>query len=140
MPAPHTYADLGPNTPGRYLDESLAYVQQQPVTESAAVMSAGAVTLDWSIAQSWQLPLTANLTSISITNTPADDAWRIFLTLVQPLSGGFTVTWPAAWYAQGGGQKPTNSLGASAVDLFVIWQIQGRTMVLPGAPNLVSGF
>lgn len=100
-------------------------IRETPVSVS---ISSGAITLDLSAGNFFYVSLTANVTSISISNVPATgNVAHVILEFTQDATGGRTVTgWPASvkWP---GGTAPTITSAANAVDIISGYTRDGGT-------------
>lgn len=93
-----------------------AKIRDYSVKHTALTITAGAITIDLSLGNSFYLQLTANVTSISIVNWPAADYAEFALEVEQDATGGRTMSgWPAAvkWV---GGIAYAPSAAANAID------------------------
>lgn len=90
-----------------------AFVRKQAV--NALSISSGAVTIDCSLGRNFTLTLSANVTSITLTNLAGSGfATEIEIEIKQDGTGGKTVALPAAFKALGGSDTAVAS-GADAV-------------------------
>jgi hypothetical protein len=86
-------------------------------TRTTPSSSSGTLTLDLENGHNFEVTLTENVTTLTISNPPASGKAGAFtLILKQDATGGRTVTWPASmkW---AGGTAPTLSTDANAVDI-----------------------
>jgi len=97
------------------LDVAEEFTAAQGTTESVPAISAGALTLNFDASNLFEVSLTENVTSMTITNT-THPGTRV-LKFTQDVTGGRTVAWPAAikW---SGGTAPTVTATANAVDVY----------------------
>lgn len=83
-------------------------IKDYSITRTAPASSSGAITFDYALGQAFDVTLTENITSITISNPPASGNYgEIVIAFVQDGTGGWTVAgWPAAvkWP---GGTAPT---------------------------------
>ena len=89
---------------------------REPTT--APTISAGALTLNLSTAQTFLVSLNANITSITISNVPSDSNVLVGFTLILTADGTVrTITWPAS-FKWAGGVAPTLSSVNTKRDVF----------------------
>lgn len=97
------------------------------VTHSTVSSTAGAVTFDFSVSNSFDITLTENVTSITLSNPPASGKYgEIVIEIIQDATGGWTVTWPVnvKWP---GGTPPTITAAANSIDAIMLSTINGGT-------------
>lgn len=93
---------------------------------STVSSSAGALTVDLSLGNVFQLTLSEDVTSSSFTNPPSSGtAYGFTLKVIQD-STARAITWPTSvdWAAA---TAPTLSTDASAVDIFTFYTTDGGT-------------
>lgn len=106
---------------------SRAELKDYAETRTAPTSSAGALTLDLQNGNVFEVTLTENITTLTLSNPPASGKGGAFsLILTQDATGGRTVTWPASvkW---AGGTAPTLSTTASAIDVLTFMTTDGGT-------------
>lgn len=82
--------------------------------------SAGTLTLDMTTANVFEVTLTENVTTLTISNPPASGkAGSLTLILKQDATGSRTFAWPAS-VKSAGGTDPTISSAANAVDIYTL--------------------
>jgi len=95
-------------------------------TEATATpaISAGALTLDLNTGNTFRVALSANVTTLTISN-PTASVTQSF-TLICDISGAFSVTWPASvrW---AGGTAPTQTATNAKTDIFTFVSTDGGT-------------
>lgn len=87
----------------------------------------GAVTIDYDNGNIHQLTLTGDISGLTISNPPGSGkAGNLSLLLIQDATGGRTISWPASvqWV---GGNAPTLSSSANAVDMVNLVTTDGGT-------------
>jgi len=87
-------------------------------TSPSATISAGAMSLDLAAGSVFEMLLTEDLTSLTLTNAPvADRAGAATLIVRQDATGGRTVAWPSSikW---AGGSPPAVMATADAIDIY----------------------
>lgn len=88
---------------------------------NAPTIASNALTLDLSLAQVFNVALTDNITTLTISNTPADANTATGFTLIFTADGtARSVTWPASitWYSGSAPSLPTTN-GAKAILTFL---------------------
>lgn len=114
----------------RVVWDGTAWVYEEPVRVASASSSAGALTLDMANGNHFQVTLTENVTSITISNWPAGARKEpLTVEFTQDGTGGWTVAgWPAAvkWP---GGTAPTISAGIGAVDVLEGFSLDAGTTI-----------
>lgn len=100
------------------------------IRQTTVAPSAGVITIDLSLGNTWLVNLTANVTSVSLTNFPTTGyAQRVVLYFKQDGTGGRTVAgWPAGtkWPAS---TPPTITPAANAVDSVVLDTFDAGTTI-----------
>ena len=89
------------------------------VEYTTVTATSGAITFDYSVGNAYSHTLTANITSITISNAPTDYG-EIIIRFVQNNTGNFTVSgWPASvlWP---GGTAPTITAAANSEDIVTL--------------------
>ena len=92
------------------------------VSEDVNATATGTVDLDWSAEDNFVLTLTGDVT---LTFSNDSNAQTITLVVAQDATGGRTLTWPGTvkW---AGGTAPTQSAGASEIDVYTIIKRNGN--------------
>jgi hypothetical protein len=127
-----TTINLGPTGGTGAIDVNRNTIQEATLkfyneTTSAPAISAGTLTLDLSAAQVFTVSLNANVTTLTISNTPATASRSIGFTLILTADGtARTVTWGAAvlWPA---GTSPTLTSTNGKKDVFSFVTTNGGT-------------
>jgi len=127
-----TTINLGPTGGTGAIDVNRNTIQEATLkfyneTTSAPTISAGTLTLDLSAAQVFTVSLNANVTTLTISNTPATASRSIGFTLILTADGtARTVTWGAAvlWPA---GTSPTLTSTNGKKDVFSLVTTDGGT-------------
>jgi hypothetical protein len=127
-----TTINLGPTGGTGAIDVNRNTIQEATLkfyneTTSAPAISAGTLTLDLSAAQVFTVSLNANVTTLTISNTPATASRSIGFTLILTADGtARTVTWGAAvlWSA---GTSPTLTSTNGKKDVFSLVTTDGGT-------------
>ena len=127
-----TTINLGPTGGTGAIDVNRNTIQEATLkfyneTTSAPAISAGTLTLDLSAAQVFTVSLNANVTTLTISNTPATASRSIGFTLILTADGtARTVTWGAAvlWPA---GTSPTLTSTNGKKDVFSFVTTDGGT-------------
>lgn len=89
-------------------------------TRATPSSSAGTLTLDMTTANVFEVTLTENVTTLTISNPPASGkAGSLTLILKQDATGGRTFAWPAS-VKSAGGTDPTISGAANAIDIYTL--------------------
>lgn len=89
-------------------------------TRATPSSSAGTLTLDMTTANVFEVTLTENVTTLTISNPPASGkAGSLTLILKQDATGGRTFAWPAS-VKSAGGTDPTISSAANAIDIYTL--------------------
>lgn len=103
----------------------VSIIREHVLTKTAITISSNTITADTRIGGAFTVSLTANVTTWSITNVPANDTTRLVFRLAQDATGGRTVAWPASfkWV----GAAPTVSSAANAIDLLELVTFDGGT-------------
>lgn len=91
-------------------------------SETVNATATGTVDLDWAAEDNHTLTLTGNTT---LTFSNDSNGQVIVLTVAQDGTGGYTLTFPATvkW---AGGTAPTQSAGASEIDVYTIIRRNGN--------------
>ena len=87
----------------------------------------GNITLDYEVAQSRHITLTANTTITAIDNTPVTDRYaEMKIVVSQNSTGGYTLAWPASiqWAR---GTAPVITPDIDATDIVHIFTVDGGT-------------
>lgn len=94
---------------------------QDPSWERATPSSAtNTLTLDYTTGPVFDVTLTENVTTFSVTGWPATGNWgQVVLVIRQGSPSPFTFAWPAG-YIWEGGTAPTVTATAGAIDVFVL--------------------
>jgi len=94
-------------------------IKDYAISHSTLSSTAGAVTIDCSVSNSFAITLTENITSISIVNPPASGRYGQLRIRITQGAGAYTVTWPASvkWP---GATAPVISIAAGAIDLIIL--------------------
>jgi hypothetical protein len=101
---------------------------------------AGALTLNYTAGGIAQVQLTSNITAMSLVGAPSGSAWSMQVAFVVGGVGGYTVAWPTAWYAAGGGEKPVVSRNVGAIDLFTLTGLPGgQILITPAGQGFTAG-
>lgn len=96
-------------------------------TRTAPSSSSNVLTLDLENGNIFEVTLTENVTTLTISNPPASGTAGSFtLILKQDGTGGWTFAWPAA-VVWAGGTAPTLTTDASAVDVLTFITTDGGT-------------
>lgn len=101
-------------------------IKDYAITHTAPTPSAGAVTFDYTTGQSFAVSITANITSITLSNPPATGKYGEIVIKFSN-TGAFTVTgWPASvkW---AGAAAPVITSGAGKVDFVTLRTIDAGT-------------
>ena len=87
-------------------------------TTTTGTISSNAVTLNLSNATLFEISLTSNITTMTISNPPASGSMTEFTIHVKPNGTAYSITWPASvkWP---GGTTPTLTSTSGKVDIFV---------------------
>lgn len=89
-------------------------------TRATPSSSAGTLTLDMTTANVFEVTLTENVTTLTISNPPASGkAGSLTLILKQDGTGSRTFAWPAS-VKSAGGTDPTISSAANAIDIYTL--------------------
>lgn len=94
-------------------------------TVSTNATASGALTLNLTNGNVFNLTLTGNVTSTTISNAVAGKACGITVYLKQDATGSRTVVWPTGTKWSGG--APTLSTAANAIDIVVLETLDGGT-------------
>lgn len=100
------------------------YSEEIPAT---VTITSNAATVDFNNGNHAQITLTANLTTLTISNPPASGTvGMMMLYISQDATGSRTLTWPASviW---AGGTAPTVTTTASRTDIFTLITRDGGT-------------
>jgi hypothetical protein len=95
---------------------------------STLTISSNAITLDLSVANDFKVSLTANITTITVSNWTASKSTPVVLRLTQDGTGGRTVTLPAGW-KWSGGTAPTITATANKTDIILLYSDDGGTTI-----------
>jgi len=95
---------------------------------STLTISANAVTLDLSVANNFKVSLTANITTITVSNWTASKATTVTFRLTQDGTGSRTVAFPAGWKWDGG-TAPTVVATANKTTIVVLYSDDGGTTI-----------
>jgi len=109
-------------------DVSDVVLKDYAIAHTSASSSSGTLTLDYSTAQSFNVTLTENITTVTINNWPASGNYGEFVVEFTQDSTARTITYPAAvkWP---GGAAHTMSSGNGAIDRVVLSTRNGGTTV-----------
>ena len=89
-------------------------------TRATPSSSAGTLTLDMTTANVFEVTLTENVTTLTLSNPPATGkAGSLTLILKQDATGSRTFAWPAA-VKSAGGTDPVISSAANAIDIYTL--------------------
>lgn len=115
-----TYVLRGPKAAGAWPSKGVSLLQHPPVSTINA--STSSVTLDMSIARVFIINLSANVTSVTITNWPADAYARCLIEVRN--TGSFSFSHPSGvlW---ANGYAPSNTLGSGKRDRFIYDSLDG---------------
>lgn len=93
-------------------------------SDSSPSSSSGTLTLDMDNGNIFNVTLTENVTTLTISNVPPTGGVNIVLVLTQDATGSRTVTWPASvkW---AGGTQPTLTTTANAIDIITMFSVDG---------------
>jgi hypothetical protein len=95
-------------------------------TYSTVSSSSGTLTIDCETANIFQVTLSENVTTISVTNPPASGtAYGFILRVVQDTTAR-TVTWPSS-FKFSSGIEPVVSTGSGAIDVYGFFTTDGGT-------------
>ena len=113
--ATFTFTGGGLDMVGQAIDSPL--LQDFRIKHSVVTSTAGGVTLDMSTGNSFEITLTENITTITLSNPPASGVYgQLTLEIIQDGGGGaYTVAFPAA-VTWPGGTAPTITTSNDAVD------------------------
>lgn len=96
-------------------------------TRTTPSSSSGTLTLDLETGNVFEVTLTENVTTLTLSNPPASGkAGSLTLILKQDGTGGRTFAWPAA-VKSAGGTDPTISSAANAIDIYTLLTTDGGT-------------
>ena len=129
-------ANSDSRVPSQKAIKSYVNTNSAPASHLHTVATSGAsLTVDYSVADTWDITLTANCT---VSLTGFTNAQPNFLTLVlrQDASGSRSVTWPPITWI-GTGVAPTLQTAAAAVDSVVVFSFDGGTSFYGIAQKLV---
>jgi len=102
-------------------------IKDYGVTHTTPVIATNTITYDLTLGNSFDVSLTANITTTTISNPPASGTYgEIIIRLKQDATGSRTVVWPASvkWP---GGTAPVITAAANSVDRVVLSTIDGGT-------------
>lgn len=123
---------ISQTTQAAYLNEAQTFTAAQRSQPVALSISSGTVTIDCNASNTYTLALTANVTSVVLSNLTAGTNFD--LAIAQ--SGGFTMAgWPASIRWVNGNIAPTISPTANAVDVLMFKSFDGTTLRGAIAPN-----
>ena len=89
-------------------------------TRTTPSSSSGTLTLDLETGNVFEVTLTENVTTLTISNPPATGkAGSLTLILKQDATGSRTFAWPAS-VKSAGGTDPTISSAANAIDIYTL--------------------
>lgn len=97
------------------------------ITHTTPTISSNVIIYDYSLSNSFDVSLTANITTTTLSNPPASGTYgEIAIRLKQDGTGSRTVAWPSSvkWP---GGTAPVITASASSVDRVVLSTIDGGT-------------
>jgi hypothetical protein len=97
-------------------------------------IAANAITLDLSLRNAFYVQLTANITSITVSNWVNAKQHLAALRLQQDGTGGRTVTFPAGWKWDGGTALAVPS-GANKTCIVTLYSDDGGTSIFPQMYN-----
>lgn len=99
------------------------------VTHTTPTISAGAITFDCANGNSFNVSLTANITSITLSNPPATGSYgEIVIEFKQDATGSRTVTgWPASVKWPGGTAPTITTTASTGVDFITLRTRDGGT-------------
>jgi len=96
-------------------------IKDYAITHTTPTSSSGAITFDCEVSNSFNVDLTENITTITLSNPPASGKYgEIVIEFLQDSTGGWTVAWPASVKWPGGTAPvitPTLSTGKDKVFL-----------------------
>ncbi len=100
---------------------SMTSVRETFVSNASA---SGGITLDCALATTFDLQLTGNVTSITLSNVPGSVAFMLTLRLTQDATGSRTVAWPGTvkWPSA---VAPVLSTGATKTDIVSLLTFDG---------------
>lgn len=131
-----TTPELGGNLDARGLVVLNPIIRDYAVSSGLAGFSAGTLTLDYSLGPDFQFQLSANVTTISVTNSPlSGQLGKISLRLTQPVAGAFSVVLTGIDFGDVG--SPVMPVGTGAVMELVIWTRDAGS-TLSGATTFVN--
>lgn len=102
-------------------------IKDYSITEQVISSSSGAITFDYSAAQAFNLTLSENITSVTLSNPPATAKYGEMIILITQGAGAYTMTgFPAGVkWARGSVYEP--STGSGEIDSVVLFTIDGGT-------------
>lgn len=115
-----TYVLRGPKAGGSWPSDGVSLLQNPPVSTISA--SSSSVTLDMAVAKVFIINLSANVTSVTFSNWPADAYARCLVEIRN--TGSFSFSHPSGvlW---ANGYAPSNTLGSGKRDRFIYDSLDG---------------
>jgi hypothetical protein len=112
------------------LDDGRLYGELRNFREEIGTLtiSSGTITLDLSTSNNFKVSLTANVTTITVSNWTASKAASVVLRLTQDGTGSRTVAFPSGWKWPGG-SAPTMTATANKTDIVILWSDDGGTTI-----------
>jgi len=102
-------------------------IKDYGITHTTPTIAANVIIYDLSLSNSFDVSLTANITTTTLSNPPASGTYgEITIRLKQDGTGSRTVAWPAS-IAWPGGTAPIITTAANSVDRVVLATIDGGT-------------
>ena len=111
---------------GSVIHNGASVFKQIKSTKAAPTISSNTLTLDLSTASDFVVALTANITTLTISNPAATGLESIFFLTLQPNGTAYSITWPASvkWP---GGTAPTLTSTSGKIDEFCFKTFDGGT-------------
>lgn len=103
----------------------LTTYRQLPV---ALTISSNTITPSVALANVFTVSLSANVSTITLSNWPANRATTVTIRFTQNVTGGFTVAFPGGWRWPGG-TAPTVTATASKTTIVVLYSDDGGTTI-----------
>jgi len=112
-----------------YIFDGTDWVADNVLHLTAPTSSSGVLDLDLAIGRVFNISLTENITSITISNAPPNSAFEITVVFTQDATGGRTVTFPTLmdWVS---GTAPTITSAANAVDIMKFISVDAGVTLL----------
>jgi len=99
------------------------------ITHTTPTISSGAITFDCEVSNSFDVSLTENITTITLSNPPASgNRGTIYIDFLQDGTGSRTVAWPASVQWPGGTAPIITVAATTGSDTITLTTFDGGTI------------